>query len=49
MEQKIAITRDEAKINSLLLQGWKLKSIVAQHVTGPSNNVGLFCFLLERD
>ena len=52
--QKVVITDDEFKINSLIKEGWNLKSVTAQHVaiTGgtsfTSKLEGKFCFVLEK-
>ena len=52
--QKVVITDDEFKINSLIKEGWDLKSVTAQHVaiTGgtsfTSKLEGKFCFVLEK-
>lgn len=51
-EQRVVITLNANSINDLLIQGWKVISVTAGHVTTQYNNFdvyhGRFCFVLER-
>ena len=57
-DQKVVITSSEPIINNLILEGWEIKSVTAQHVacsppvtqyTAPEIKMeGKFCFLLEK-
>jgi len=52
--QKIVITDDEFKINTLIKEGWNLKSVTAQHVSISTSSSFTskieckFCFVLEK-
>ena len=56
MEQKVIITKDEARINELVDRGWTVKSVTAGNVSthaggntySSGSEHGKFCFVLER-
>jgi hypothetical protein len=51
MEQKFIITDNSYDVNDLILKGWRIVSITAQHVaTGSAFSLlGKFAILLERE
>lgn len=52
MEQKFIIANRDYEINDLLIDGWRVVSVTAQHVASGSENSlpmrGHFAVLLER-
>ena len=49
MENIVVITDREYDINPYLKNGWTVKFVAAQHVSGGSfKELGKFCFVLER-
>ena len=50
MEQKIIISDSQYDVQNLIDKGWRVVSVIAQHVSTSSSIPlkGMFCFILEN-